>query len=135
MAGNNNKKYLFRQPALDPDYDQQEFLPKDVADWFDNYRESTRGPGARNAAIGSEFLGGFDGTQNGFPGGMDTYDGPDTPYDRETRPPGLTAKQPQILSVVNQQVVQDPQGGATITVTFDIGPEQDNMRYELRISK
>jgi hypothetical protein len=130
MAGNNNKKYLFRQPALDPDVDQQEFLPRDVADWFDNFRN---GPTRGNFTT-SEF-GGFSDGQNGFPGGYEEWDHEIPPYDTETRPPGLTAKQPQVLSVVSQQVVQDPQGGATITVTFDIGPEQDNMRYELRLTK
>lgn len=133
MAGNNNKKYLFRQPALDPEVDQQEFLPRDIADWFDPYRTSGRGPGANGATIDGVFVDSPD-SRNGFPGGYSNEGSQEQLPPYYPNPPGLTAAQPQILAVVNQQVVQDPQG-ATVTVTFDIGPDQDNMRYELRLTK
>ena len=136
MAGNNNKKFLFRQPGLDPDVDQPQFLPHDVKEWFDQFGKLVRGASGysiEDGMIGSGFGNGFPGGMSGeSPGGE--YNVPDIKYD--TSPiPGLTAKQPFINAVVEQRVVQDPQGTATVSVTFDIGPEQDNMRYELRLSK
>jgi hypothetical protein len=132
MSGNNNKKYLFRQPALDPERDQYEHLPKDIAEWLDPYATSGRGAGAQGGNAGAGFVSGDVGSDSDFP----EYIPPTTvfvPYNPEV--PGTTAKQPEIISVIRQEVKQDPQGGATITVTLAIGPEQDNMEYELRLTK
>ena len=132
MSGNNNKKFLFRQPALDPERDQYENLPKDIAEWLDPYATSGRGAGANGGNAGSGFVSGDGGSSVDFP----EYTPPTTefvPYVPVV--PGTTAVQPEILSVARQEVKQDPQGGATITVTLSIGPEQDNMEYELRLTK
>lgn len=132
MSGNNNKKFLFRQPGLDPESDQYEYLPKDVAEWLDPYAISGRGAGANGGTVGSGFISIDDISNSDFPGTTEPTD-PMIQYVPDV--PGLTAKPVQVLSVVRQEVKQDPQGGATVTVTLSIGPEQDNMEYELRLTK
>lgn len=132
MSGNNNKKFLFRQPALDPERDQYENLPKDIAEWLDPYATSGRGAGANGGNAGSGFVSGDGGSVLELPPDLGARDAV-VPYVADV--PGLTAKPVEILSVVKQEVKQDPQGGATITVTLAIGPEQDNMEYELRLTK
>lgn len=133
MAGNNNKKFFFREPGLDPNKDKVENLPREVAEWLDPTTMASKGsggPGGTVAYVDLDALGvgggGFPSTNQPAPSDVNVYI-PDVP--------GLKAKQPQILSVVDQQVVQDPQGTATVTATFSIGPEQDSMEYELRLTK
>lgn len=134
MAGNNNRNVFFRLPGLDPERDQQEYLPFDIAEWFDKYRTTGRGAGAPGAVIDGIFVGDPEAT-NQFPPGF-KGEGAQEQLPIYMQPgPGLTAKQPQVIDIVSQKVVQDAQGNATVTVTFSIGPEQDNMKYELRLSK
>lgn len=139
MAGNNNKKFFFREPGLDPSVDKVENLPKQIAEWLDPAMFQASGSASTGGSVRSIDLdGAWAGTTGtaGFPGSG----GHDRPYTTEIVDyvpdiPGLKAKQPQIISVVDQQVVQDPQGTSTITATFSIGPEQDSMEYELRLTK
>lgn len=129
MAGHNNKKFLFRQPGLQPDFDTPENLPRDIADWLDQYATSGRGEGAHG---GSGSVSSIDGVDLGPFQDIDfSYNDYEIFIPTE---PGLTALQPEILGIVKQEVKQDPQGGATITVTFSIGPEQGDMVYELRLT-
>jgi hypothetical protein len=133
MAGNNNKKSLFRLPGLDPEVDQYELLPVDIAAWLDKNAISGRGPGARGGNEGDGFF------YPGEPGAGNPIDygaGAQTPnYPYVPEVPGLTAKTPEVGGIVKQEVKQDPQGNATITVTFSLGPDQENMDYELRLTK
>lgn len=133
MSGNNNKKFLFRQPGLDPELDNYEQLPRDIAEWLDPNAVSSRGAGAQggNAGSGLIFLDDI-GTGSALPPDTGAQE-PVVPYVPDV--PGLTARAVSVLSVVRQEVKQDPQGGATVTVTLSIGPEQDNMEYELRLTK
>lgn len=132
MAGNNNKKSLFRLPGLDPEVDQYEHLPVDIAAWLDKNAISGRGPGARGGNEGGGFFySDGAGPENGL--GYSGTDNPYVPYFPEI--PGLTAKTPEVGGIVKQEVKQDPQGNATITVTFSLGPDQENMDYELRLTK
>ncbi len=134
MAGHNNKKFLFRQPGLTPDFDTPLNLPRDIADWLDPNAVSSEGAGARGGS-GSVAYGDISGQVRE---GIEDFFGTDFSYnDYEIfvpTEPGLTALQPEIMGIVKQEVKQDPQGGATITVTVSIGPEQGDMEYELRVT-
>lgn len=136
MAGNNNKKVFFRQPGLNPEVDQQAFLPVDIAKWLNQFQNDPGRVAEALASILGDNWAADGGDPNQFPAGFASKvsEHEILPYDK-TKGPGLTAKQPQILDIVSQKVVQDPQGNATITVVLSIGPEQDNMRYEIRLSK
>lgn len=136
MAGNNNKKFFFREPGLDPSVDKVENLPKQIAEWLDPAMFQASGSASTGGSVQSIDLdSAWAGT--GFPGASDINRGPADPTIRDYVPdvPGLTAKQPQVMGIVDQQVVQDPQGTSTVTATFSIGPEQDSMEYELRLTK
>lgn len=128
--GNNNKRYLFRQPALDPEVDQSEFLPYDITLWFNPNLESGRIAGGGLIFVDDISVGGGPGNQ------LDT-DYHTTPSDPPyiPNPPGITAKQPQVISVIKQEVRHDPQGTAYVTVTFSIGPEDSDIEYELKVTK
>lgn len=132
MAGNNNSKFLFRNPGIDLKSLSQ--LPVDLAAWLNGIPSGGGSGGRDNSSGGASISGGGsgDGSNSAFP--LDYYN---HEYGElyEGGGPGLTALQPQILAVSKQEVVQDPQGNATVTVTLSIGPEQENMEYELRLTK
>lgn len=133
MAGHNNKKFLFRSPDLRVDIDTPLNLPKDVADWLDPNAKSGNGAGARGGSGAvTNGDGSSSGAANGFP--VDPMYADNVWDEYVVNEPGLTARQPEIMGIVKQEVKQDPQGGATITVTVSIGPEQDDMEYELRLT-
>jgi len=131
MAGNNNKKFFFREPGLDPNKDKVENLPREVAEWLDPTTMASKGSGGPGGTVSYIDLDAVGAGQ--FPQGPVQTSATANDYIPDI--PGLKAKQPQVLAVVDQQVVQDPQGTATVTATFSIGPEQDSMEYELRLTK